>query len=278
MRSEVPSAARPLGESHEVGTITLQFRAHLAGSVGCRGRWVRSPPKRVGCALETSVSTAARSGLLPAGGRSADRRASALEQEHVAPGAVQPTEPLAAADDPETGSLMHAEARLVLREDAGLDRPDPGRLGRGDERLEQRPADAAAARLGSDVDAVLDHAAVDAAIRHRRDGDEAGDAAVHDRDEPVRSEMPLVPALPRRHLRLERRVARRDPLRVDPSDLRPVLRVQLLDHRREATEALCGRRRARLRFAAMAATRTDLFPAAVSATDGLLALALLLPQ
>ena len=66
--------------------------------------------------------------------------------------------PLAAADDAEPGTLVQAEARLVLGEDARLDRPDAGGLGRRDERIEQGATDAAPARLGGDVDAVLDDA------------------------------------------------------------------------------------------------------------------------
>src|SRR5262245_44174830 len=72
----------------------------------------------------------------------ADRGAAPLEEEHVTPDAVELTEPLTATDDAEADALMEAHAGLVLREDPGLDRPDAGRLGRGDERLEQRPTDA----------------------------------------------------------------------------------------------------------------------------------------
>ena len=54
-------------------------------------------------------------------------------------------------------------ARLggVLGEDAGEERPEAGRLGRRDERLEERPADPAAAGLGGDVDALPGDARVD---------------------------------------------------------------------------------------------------------------------
>src|SRR5207253_580342 len=69
--------------------------------------------------------------------RSRDEVAAALEQQHVAPDAVQLAEPLATADDLEPDTLVQADARLVLREDAGLDRPDPRALGGGDQALEQ---------------------------------------------------------------------------------------------------------------------------------------------
>ena len=45
-----------------------------------------------------------------------------------------------AFDDLETDALVDALARVALREDAGLDRPDPGRLGRGNQPFEQQPS------------------------------------------------------------------------------------------------------------------------------------------
>ena len=79
----------------------------------------------------------------------ADHRAAALEQDDVPPAAerVLPDPPLD-ADAPNPTRSWRARLGGVLGEDAGEQRPQAGRLGRRDERLEERPTDAAAARLG----------------------------------------------------------------------------------------------------------------------------------
>ena len=50
---------------------------------------------------------------------------------------------LAASDDPEAERLVEGDARLVLREDARLDRPDAGGPCARDQRIHERPTDAA---------------------------------------------------------------------------------------------------------------------------------------
>ena len=93
-----------------------------------------------------------------------------LEEQRVAPDPGELGDPLPAADDAEAGALVQGDAGGVLREDAGLDRPDPGRRG---SRL-RAPASARCrspdrGRRG-DVDAVLRHARVAGAARYRRQG------------------------------------------------------------------------------------------------------------
>jgi hypothetical protein len=60
----------------------------------------------------------------------------------------------------EPGRAVQRETGRVLREDRGLDGPDPGRLGRSDQGIEQGSADAEALRVGMDVDGVFDDAGV----------------------------------------------------------------------------------------------------------------------
>ncbi len=117
----------------------------------------------------TSWDDAVRAAVPAGPGR--DRRAAglqpALEQDHVAPPAGQravahPAEALAGADHPEPGGGVQREARSVLGEDPGLHRPDAAGPGGGQQGLKQRPPDATSARLGVDVDGVLDDTGVDA--------------------------------------------------------------------------------------------------------------------
>ncbi len=56
----------------------------------------------------------------------------ALDEDDVAPPAVEPTDPFAGADDPEAAGAVEGKAVDVLGEAAGLDRPDASGLGRRD--------------------------------------------------------------------------------------------------------------------------------------------------
>ena len=77
-------------------------------------------------------------------------------------------DPFADADHPEAGPLVQGEAGGVLREDPGLDGPDAGRLGRGDQRVQQQPGRRPRPPGGGvDVDGVFDHPGVDRAGRGR---------------------------------------------------------------------------------------------------------------
>ena len=153
----------------------------------------------------------------------------ALEQEHVAPDAVEPADPLAHADQPETAVEVEHERGAVLGEDACLQGPDPGALRFRDQMAEKRAAEAAAADVRVDVDAHVGDAFVAAAVRVRRERDPPDYLAAVARDVPVRGHVRRVPGLPGRHLGLEGRVAGRDPRRVDPCDLRPVGRPEVAD-------------------------------------------------
>jgi hypothetical protein len=66
--------------------------------------------------------------------RGSDYAAAAFEQQHIAPAVVVSADPLAHSDDPEPGGPVQRGAGRVLREDARLDRPDTGGLGRFDQR------------------------------------------------------------------------------------------------------------------------------------------------
>ena len=129
---------------------------------------------------------------------------------------------LAAADDTESGCGMKGDGGRVLLEDGRLDRPDPVRRCLLDECGEERAPDTLPAPGLRDVDRVLDHAAVHVAPRDRRDGDPADHLVVFRRDQPRRGKVRRVPRVPGRNLGLEGRVARGDPLGVDPCDRRPV--------------------------------------------------------
>ena len=83
------------------------------------------------------------------------------------------------ADPPEADRLVQAEARRVVEHHAGEKRPEPGRLGRRDERLEERPPDPPPARLRADVDALPGDAAVDRprrVVAERRPAERPGPA------------------------------------------------------------------------------------------------------
>ena len=110
-----------------------------------------------------------------------------------------------------------------------------------DQRREERPAHASAARAFGDVDALLADAAVDGAARVRDDRDPPGDLAVDLGDEAVLGQVSGVPVLPRRHRRLEGGVARRDALREDRGDGGPVGGEQRADRSRRDSIASDGR-------------------------------------
>jgi hypothetical protein len=72
-------------------------------------------------------------------------------------------DPFPGADEAKPGRPVQGQAGDVLREDPGLDGPDPSGLGGGDQRVQEPAADAPAAGGGVDVDGVLDHPGIDAA-------------------------------------------------------------------------------------------------------------------
>ncbi len=113
------------------------------------------------------------------------------------------------ADDPEPAAAVKREARLVLREDPGLDRPDPGELRVGDEPRRAARCRRPARALARDVDAVLGDARVALGARRARappsrrsarpaaDQPVAGEvSASHASQEGLRLERGLPPAMP----------------------------------------------------------------------------------
>src|SRR5262249_43365793 len=145
-------------------------------------------------------------GSLPPRPSSRDRLASPLEYDDVPPGPVQLPEPLLRADDAEPALLVEREARLVLGEDACLDRPDPVLLGALEQPLQKRAPDAAALPLVLDVDAVLDDPAVAGPRRHEVRRDPAHHPPALDGHPAMAVELRAVPCFPRGSLGLEGRV------------------------------------------------------------------------
>ena len=85
-----------------------------------------------------------------------DARGCGAHTAHVAPAPVGHLADAAArAHELEAAALVQGDRGVVLGEDAGLERPEPGALGRLDQRPEQRAADAAPRERGVDVDAHL---------------------------------------------------------------------------------------------------------------------------
>ena len=145
-----------------------------------------------------------------------------LQQDDVAPDAAELADRSPPSDLAEPVRAMEREARLVLRKDTRLQRPEAAVSGALDQRREKRAADTQPTCPVGDVDALLADAAVDGAARVRNDRDPAGDLPVEFGYEPVLRQVPVVPVLPGRHLRLEGGVARRDALRKDRGDRGPV--------------------------------------------------------
>src|SRR4051794_8120930 len=111
-------------------------------------RWAAAA-RPTGPAPMTATGRCARLGLTNGTSRlgekqSEDDGAAAFDQDGVAPpvgvGRVA-ADLFAYADGAEPGSAVQGEAGRVLREDRGLDGPDPRRLGRNDQSVEQGSAD-----------------------------------------------------------------------------------------------------------------------------------------
>jgi hypothetical protein len=111
--------------------------------------------------------------------------AASFDQDDVAPAAMVLADAFPGTDDAEPRRFVQGQAGRVLREDPRLDGPDPGGLGRGDQRIQKLAGVAPAAGGGVDVDRVLDDSGVDAAAGHGRGGHPPGDLACLGRDEPV---------------------------------------------------------------------------------------------
>ena len=60
-------------------------------------------------------------------------RAAALDHDDIAPAAAMLADAFPGPDDAEPGRLVQGQAGRVFGEDAGLDGPDPGGLGRSDQ-------------------------------------------------------------------------------------------------------------------------------------------------
>ena len=117
---------------------------------------------------------------------------------------------------------MQSDAGLVLGEEAGLHGPDPAPLGRDDHCGQQGPANPAPLGLGGDVDSVLGHPGIGAAIRHRGQCGPAHHPPVQASHQPVPGQVSGVPRRPLGRGGLEGRVAGGNPSLVNGADRRPV--------------------------------------------------------
>ena len=140
---------RPIGRAGAAGCIgTAALDAFMIIGVlaaGPAARWA------VAVAITASVARLALNVRLVRpvlAGNGLHDRAAALDQDDIAPAPMMPADTFPCPDDAEPGGQVQGHAGGVLREDAGLDGPDPGRLGRDDQGLQQPAADALAAARG----------------------------------------------------------------------------------------------------------------------------------
>ena len=222
-----PRARRPPADDQPGGR-----RIPSATSTTSRTRRARSRSRSASRTRSASAATtpASSSGAGTAERRSrSTRRRAALGQPQLEEHACRATRRRARAIRSRRptvrnpAAVVEGDARRVLREERRLDRPDPVRRARPRRarrgararplaRAPARPRRRSARRRRGST----------SRRRDRRDREPADDLAGVLRDEPRRRQVARVPLVPGRDLGLEGRVARRDPLRVDPRDRRPV--------------------------------------------------------
>jgi hypothetical protein len=207
---------RPIGRAGAAGCIgTAALDAFMIIGVlaaGPAARWA------VAVAITASAARLALNVRLVRpvlAGNGLHNRAAALDQDDIAPAPMMLADAFPCPGDAEPGDPVQGHAGGVLREDAGLDGPDPGRLSRGDQRIQELTADAPAAGAGVDVDGMLDDTGVDAAAGDGRDGHPPGDMACRSRDEPVAGQPGRGEGRPVRRRGFEGGVALLDPGPVD---------------------------------------------------------------
>jgi hypothetical protein len=111
--------------------------------------------------------------------------------------------------------MASSTAKPLQHPYTGLDGPDPGGLGGGDQGIQEPAAGALAGGGGVDVDRMLDDSGVDASAGHARGAHPAGDLARRGRDEPVTGQTGAGERRPAGRTGLEGRVALIDPGLVD---------------------------------------------------------------
>lgn len=100
------------------------------------------------------------------------------------------------ANLPEAVVQMQAEARLIFREDAGLQRPKAVRLGSLDQRVQQKRTDAMAACWRADVNADLSDTGINASARNRTERRPTNDLIIRTRNNAARIEFRFAPFFP----------------------------------------------------------------------------------
>ena len=144
---------RPIGRAGAAGCIgtaaldTFMIIGVLAA--GPAARWA------VAVAITASVARLALNVRLARpvlAGNGLHDRAAALDQDDIAPAPMMLADAFPYPDDTEPGGPVQGEAGGVLGEDARLDGPDPGRLGGGDQSVQQPAPGALAAGTRVDID------------------------------------------------------------------------------------------------------------------------------
>ena len=157
----------------------------------CGGR--RGPGSREGERREGAGGGAAARRRLPA------RHATApLEEDHVAPFAIQLSKSLSSSDHPEALPLEQGETRVILGKDPGLQRPDVLALGVDDQGSEQLRAHPHAACTFGHIDADLGDAGIGTAVRCGAQGGPPDDLVSDACHQPAMAQVLGVPRLPRR--------------------------------------------------------------------------------
>src|SRR5437016_12204096 len=113
---------------------------------------------------------------------------------------------------------MQCEAAHILRKHSGLQGPDAVSFRFAYQSLQQLAPDACTALSLRNINAHFRDSPVDAALRNRTQGGPAGDTIAQARDQTRERKMRRVPSFPRWRLRLKRRNAGGNALKVDSAD------------------------------------------------------------
>lgn len=137
------------------------------------------------------------------------------------------SEPLACADNPESGFLVERDTGRVFLQYAGRQRPDTGFFGSFDQILEQHQPHALSGKFCSDIDADFRDAGIDAARGGRAKRRPAGQFVSGKGAETRARKMRLVPFLPAARIRLKSRMAGINALLVNIQNSRGMLITQM---------------------------------------------------
>lgn len=156
--------------------------------------------------------------------------------------AIQCTEALAGSYDSESSPGMERDAYGVFGEDSGLEGPDAGGFGFGDESGEERGTDSATTRGLCDVNADVGDAGVDVSAGNSAERGPTESFEAVDRDETTVWQMTFVPIGPPRSGLLEGSVGGGDAFEIDGAHLVPVIGGERgdRDHELMIMKGRCG--------------------------------------